>query len=340
MNGHERIDWDRLQKNIPRGEAYVARVAFPETSSSVLAAIDSSGNRHFLVPITPEDDLPADNQSRGMAVTVKNLHVKGNPDKSSPDRYIDISLKEESEKEIFDIIGYQIAMLVKDEKVPTSRSVRFILERWRHFWGNISANLLTKEEIVGLFSELWFINHWLLSLSTKNAIMGWRGPYGGRHDFEWEKVSVEVKGTTITEGRKHWVNGLDQLSPPENGKLYLFSLKLREEEGTENTLTDVIKSCLESVAGEVELEDFIEQTLAIAGYSPAHDDNYSRIRFRVIDEALYEVTDRFPRITQNSFREGKPDGVERLEYQINLEGYSDLIVSKVPFKGLSDLGIQ
>jgi len=340
MTSPERIDWDRLEKDIPRGEMYVARVAFPETTDKVLAAMDSSGGRHLLVSIPAGEDFQTDNRSRGISVTVKDLHVKGDPVKSSVERYIDINLKEDSEMEIFDILGHQLAMVLKDETVQRSLSVRSVIEKWRHFWGNISTNVLTKEAVIGLFSEVWFINHWLLPFSPKSEIMGWRGPYGGRHDFEWVNASVEVKGTTIIEGRKHWVNGIDQLSPPENGKLYLFSLKLREEEGSENTLTGVIKSCLASIGDDLDLEDFIERTMAIAGYSPAHDDIYNRIRFRVIDEALYEVTDRFPRITKDSFREGKPNGIERLEYQINLEGYSDLIVSKVPLKGLFVPGIQ
>jgi hypothetical protein len=286
------------------------------------------------VPISPEDDLLSDNRSRGITVTVKNLHVKGALVNLSTERYIDIRLKDESEKEIFDIIGYQIALLLKDRKKSRSESVRSVLAKWRHFWGTVSANLLTKEEIVGLFSELWFISRWILPFSSKSSLRGWRGPYGGRNDFEWEKVSVEVKGTTVMEGRKHWVNGLDQLSPPENGRLYLFSLKLREEDGAANTLLSVIKSCLDSISDDVDLQEFMERSLAVSGYSPAHDDVYDKIRFRVIDEALYEVKGRFPRIVPASFPYGQPDGVERLEYQINLEGYSDLIVSKIPRQGL------
>ncbi len=339
MKNPNRLDWGRLERDMPRGETYVAYVAFPETSDLVLAGMDSSGDRHFLVPISPEDDLLPDNRSRGITVTVKNLHVKGNFDNPSTERYIDIRLKEESEKGIFDIIGYEIALLLKDQKKSRSGSVRFILAKWRHFWGNVSMNLLTKDEIVGLFSELWFISRWILPFPSGSSLKGWRGPYGGRHDFEWEEVSVEVKGTTNAEGRKHWVNGLDQLSPPENGKLYLFSLKLREEEGATNTLLSVIKSCLDSIPDDVELQEFTERSLAVSGYSPAHDDVYDKIRFRVIDEALYEVKGRFPRIVPASFPNGQPDGVERLEYQINLEGYSDLIVTKIPKKGLFETSI-
>jgi len=334
VSSPERVEWERLESDIQGGEAYVARIAFPEATDQILAALDSSGRRHFLVAIPNSEDFQTDSRSRGISVTAAELRTRGERDSQSLHRYIDITLRDDSERELFDILGYQLANILRDEKLPRSRAVRSVIERWRHFWGNAPADVMTREEVVGLFSELWFINHWLFPFFPKISVMGWKGPYGARHDFEWKNLSIEVKGTTNTEGRKHWINGIEQLSPPEKGKLYLFSLKLREEEGAENSLIDMIKSSLDAVSGDVELEDYMESALSVAGYSPAHDDTYSRIKFGVIDEALYEVTGSFPRITRDSFTHGEPEGVEKLVYEINLEGYSDLIVSRKPQKGI------
>lgn len=327
-------EWEKLEAERPVGEIYVARCGFAEITDVVLAAIDSSGSRHFLIPLESTDDFIQDRRSRGISVNVKNLHIRGDSREPSELRYIDIRLEEDSEREMFDIIGRQIALTLRQENRPRSDSVRAVLARWRHFWGTATSSALSREEVVGLFSELWFMTRWILPVASSVLVYGWRGPSGGRHDFEWKNASVEVKGTTVTEGIKHWVNGMDQLAPPDNGRLYLFSLKMREENGATNTLPGMIRSCMQMIGDDVELAEFVEETIARTGYSPAHDDIYERLKFRVTDEALYEVRGRFPRITSASFPEGEPNGVERIQYQINLEGYDDLIVATKPVIGL------
>jgi hypothetical protein len=330
----DRPEWTKLEAERPAGDTYVARLGFPETSDILLAAIDSSGSRHFLIPLESGDDFRQDKRSRGITATVKSLHIHGNAGDTPEVRYIDIQLEEESEKEMFDIVGRQMAQTIGQTNRPRSDSVRLVLSRWRHFWGSITVNPLSRDEIIGLFSELWFIKNWILPFESSILIYGWRGPYGGTHDFEWKNVSVEVKGTTVSEGIKHWVNGLDQLSPPGNGRLYLFSLKMREENGAAYTLPGMIRSCLEMARDDVELVEFLEESIARAGYSPTYDDLYERFGFHVTGEALYEVRGRFPRVTRDSFPEGGLDGIEKVQYQVNLEGYSDLIVTRRPVKGL------
>ncbi|MGC8645848.1 MAG: PD-(D/E)XK motif protein [Thermoplasmata archaeon] len=340
MKRDDRPDWEKLEADMPIGDLYVARSGFPEITDLILAAIDSSGNRHFLVPLESADDFVQDRRSRGISANVKSLHIQGDSGKGSEVRYIDIRLEEESEREMFDIIGRQVALALRKGNRSRSDSVRTVLAQWRHFWGTATSSALSREEIVGLFSELWFITKWILPVKSSVLVYGWRGPYGGRNDFEWKNASVEVKGTTVIEGIKHWVNGIDQLSPPDSGKLYLFSLKMREENGAIDTLPGLIRSCIKMIRDDPELSEFVEETIARTGYSPAHDDIYDRMRFRVTEEALYEVRDRFPRITSASFPGGEPDGVERIQYQVNLEGYGDLIVATKPREGLfSDEGL-
>jgi hypothetical protein len=114
---------------------------------------------------------------------------------------------------------------------------------------------------------------------------------------------------------------------------------MREESSTGYTLPDLMGSLIEMNGNDVELTEFLEASVARTGYSPAYEEYYEKFRFHVTDEALYEVRGRFPRITPASFTEGKMEGVERVQYQINLDGYSDLIVTGQPAKDIfSDVG--
>ena len=165
---------------------------------------------------------------------------------------------------------------------------------------------------------------------TSEAVTRWRGPFASRHDFEWAGHSVEVKATTSTRGRIHRINGLDQLVPPESGELLFFSLRLREEAGATNTLPSVIAACRAQLEPDAGALGLFERALAQVGYSPVHDEEYTEHRLRVVEEGLFKVHDNFPRMTAVQLALGIPPGVERVEYEINLNGFDHLCVARSP----------
>jgi hypothetical protein len=331
MNHLDSGAWNFLKTTPPKGDLITARLAAPEISERLLAGIDAEGNRHFLI-LLPSDDIPFnDNQSRGISVSCKDLQVKDLTRGLQPAKYIDIICNDASGYEAFDLIGREIAILLVSHEISPSEIVRNVLAKWRRFWNQPLKDILSREEIIGLFAELWFFHYWLLPHKTKEtAVACWRGPYGSRHDFEWLGQSVEVKATTSTRGRIHRINGLEQLSPPENGKLALFSLRLREEDGATNTLPNLINLCRDALQESADALTDFENALASIGYSPMHDEEYEKIHLRIVDETLFSVQDNFPRITKDKFQDGVPIGVEMVNYEINLEGYDKLIIARKP----------
>ncbi len=123
---------------------------------------------------------------------------------------------------------------------------------------------------------------------------------------------------------------MDQLEPPENGELFLFSLRLSEEAGATNTLPSVVSGCKAQLETDAEAMGQFEAALVRAGYSPAHDDEYAKVHLRVVEEGLFAVRDSFPRIIKKTFPGGVPSGVERLEYDINLNTFRSLLVATRP----------
>ena len=336
MNSHEEI-WKLLERDPPKGASLTARVAFPNISEQLLAAIDVEGNRHFLIRLLPGEESLTDNGSRGIAVTCKDLHVKGETPNIPASRYMVIRYIETGAHEGFDMIGGQIAESLAHDDISKSESVRRILARWRYFWGRPAGNVLSQDEIIGLFSELWFLLHWLLPfMGAAPACISWRGPHAGRHDFEWPGYSVEVKGTTLVGGRKHRIHGIEQLSAPEHGRLFLFSMRLRVENGATNTLPGLIGMCRDKLADDIEALEMFEDSLAMTGYSPAHDEEYEKLRLRVIDGVMYRVESLFPRITPETLKDGVPSGVSFIDYDISLDGFDELIVSRTPGSDIFD----
>jgi hypothetical protein len=311
--------WTLLETNLPSGEKLTAKLTSPELSSRVFSALDSDRQRHILVHLEP-DDLPCnDHQSRGIQVTTRELNVHG----QEPSQYIDLLCLDVTGYSGFDLIGSEIITeCIKGNRSP-SEIVHQVLAKWRRFWGQIPQDLLSRNEITGLIAELRFLSEKLIpEVGPAEAIRRWRGPFGSCHDFEWLGEAVEVKATTSSRGRIYHINGIDQLDPPENGKLFFFGIRLREEGGSEMTLPRIIENCRKLLSSDDDSLDRFESALVQAGYSPLHNDEYEKLRFRIIEETMFEVKDDFPRISISNFIKGIPAGIERVEYEINLNGFN------------------
>lgn len=319
--------WENLQESRPHGQNLNARPALPEVTPRLFCALDSEGQRHLLIPLNETESGLDDRQTRGLYVITRELLVHGEP----PRLYIDLVCRDSTGYDAFDLIGGDIAANLAGPRSPAN-IVRSVLAKWRRFWGQIPLDILSRQEVIGLFSELWFMSHWLVQrVGCAETLQRWRGPFGARHDFEWQGSSVEVKATTSLRGRIFHVNGLEQLEPPENGQLFLFGLTLREEAGAGHTLASVIADFRTRIGADEEVQARFDTALVESGYSPAHDEHYEKYRFRIFEEALFSVSSNFPRIVRSSIV--SLTGIERVDYEINLSGFDHLIAARAPAEG-------
>lgn len=316
--------WDKLI--LPSGDNLVARPALPEVTPRLLCAVDASGGRHLLIPLKNSEDELFDKKSRGITVTTRELTIHG----SNQERYMDIACVDAIGHPILDLMGGEIARGLIDQTKQTIDIIKKIMEKWRRFWGQIPQPIMTYEEQLGLFAELWFLSQWLVPKYGQDVILVWRGPWGSRHDFEWTNKSIEVKATTNTRGRIHKIHGLAQLESPENGPLYLFSVSLREENGATNNLPNIIETCRDQLKNSTEGLNYFENSLVHIGYSPLFEEEYSKVNLRIVENVLFQVKDDFPRLTKLDILSRISEGIERVDYEINLNTYDHLIAAKQP----------
>jgi len=319
--------WVKLAEVGPSGDRLAARLAVPGITERLQCALDTNHHRHLLIALNLSERELSDTQTRGITVITRELVTTG----QEAARYLDIECQDAAGHAALDIIGGELAENLAQQDRPPNEIVERVLAKWRRFWSEVPKALLSREQLLGLFAELWFLSFWLLpEVGTERAVERWRGPFGARHDFEWQGRSIEVKAASSSRGRIHHINGIEQLDPPENGELFLFSLGLREEAGAANTLPRLIDICRSLFESNPEVLNHFEIGLARVGYSPAHDDEYAMIALRVAEEALFVVKDDFPRITQNEFTAGIPAGVEAFQYEINLNAFDHLRVAETP----------
>jgi Putative PD-(D/E)XK family member, (DUF4420) len=316
--------WSRLACERLEGETLWARHAAPEKVERLVAALDADVKRHLLVRLLAAESDLHDTQSRGLGVVTRELAVRGH----ETGRYLDIICHDAAGHETFDLIGGELAERLAAARDTAPEVVARVLAKWRRFWGQLPRQMLSREEQLGLFAELWFLSVWLIPrVGISRAVAGWRGPFGARHDFEWPEKSIEIKATTSTRGRIHRIHGLEQLAPPESGQLLFFSLRLRDEAGASNALPGLIAACRAALEPDADAVSRFESGLAQVGYSPVHDAEYAKLKLRVVDEGLFRVEADFPRLTPASFTGGVPAGVERIDYETNLSGAGHLLIA-------------
>jgi len=212
--------WRALDVGRPSGEKLAERLAVPDVTPRLLAALDADARRHLLVPLQPDDEEQRDTRSRGVSVLTKELSVRGR----SPARYLDIECHDATGHEAFDLIGGELAegLKIADAK-PVVLTAR-VLAKWRRFWGQLPRQMLSREEQLGLFAELWFLSVWLIPrVGIIKALAGWRGPFGAArfrvagpfrgsqgHNFNaWPRASHQR--TESTRSARKW--GVDVLQP-------------------------------------------------------------------------------------------------------------------------------
>ena len=293
-----------------------------EGNASLLLALDHEGLRHLLIPVEAGEPPWADERSRGIRASIRELQVSDKPERP----FIDVVCLDASGHDGFNLVASAIAEQLAGGAEP-QQTVARVLAHWRRFWSSAPSDLLTAEEQRGLFAELWFLAHWLMPVDDA-AIDHWAGPTGSRHDFQWSTLAIEAKATASVRGHLHRINGVDQLEPPSSGQLLLFSLRLREEISAQETLPIVVARVSEALAHAPESLDRFEALLNQAGYSPRHAFSYEETHYRVLSERLYSVVDHFPRVVTTSFNNGVPIGVEAVQYEINLDVAADLIIAK------------
>ena len=298
---------------LPQASAVQYREAYELVpGSQIWIAVDSLSVRHLFVRVPDGTHIP-ESKTKGLEVTIGRHQVMS---KDEAD-YIDIACVDDSVFEVFAFFTLDLTSRLTGTPLETRTKITIdTLFRWRWFW-DTPAGRMPKHVAVGLFGELWFLcQH---AGVTPNNIEAWRGPDSGRHDFQWPNMSVEVKATVQggSGSTIHHVTNLDQLADPESGCLCLYSLRLKRDQLAANTLAILVERCLDLLEPHPQALDAFNQKIAKYGYNPV-DESSTRIPYRIVEEAIYEVDSGFPRLVVDSFVDGLPVGVVKVSYEIDM----------------------
>jgi len=277
-------------------------------TGDVLAGLDIHGGRHLLVSVAEPNSFREDRRSAGVQIRQAVLEEDG-----TSRVFLDVICLVPRLNDLFaEVASDMLEALFMDSSDPP-RVCHAVLERWRELLDRPDPRLLGPQQLAGLFGELLFVRE-LGRRNPQQGVDGWTGPAKSQHDFARGSVAVEVKTTTVREGRVVQIHGAEQLEAPSAGDLYLAFVRL-DVEGIGTSVPQLIEEILEL---GVERRTFLD-LLALAGYDSAKSPEYDRPLFAAREQMVYAVDDDFPRITDESFTRGRvPPGVLRLRYDIDL----------------------
>ena len=177
---------------------------------------------------------------------------------STPNKLI-LLLKETKDWEIFLILCNDLINEMKEHDEDIIVNVMKRLERWQKLLRKTTFKIMSKEEQMGLYSELKVLRDYIIPAYGYIAgIHGWVGALGDKQDFLLENLAIEVKSFRMTSGNTVWISSKEQLNS-EKKPLYLFACALNEV-GSGETIADLVQSITEQIEMESLLNEFIRES--------------------------------------------------------------------------------
>ncbi|RXT14888.1 PD-(D/E)XK motif protein [Ammoniphilus sp. CFH 90114] len=187
-----------------------------------------------------------------------------------------------------------------------------ILERWKYFFSVHSSHILSTESQQGLYGELWFLRELLKTVGSR-SVRFWRGSEKEVHDFQNNKLAVEVKTLSSKKHYKVKINNERQLDDFGFESLNLVCLYLNTIHNSGEGLNQIIYDIKSLLVSSPNLLQEFESKLFFAGFIESQSSEYlTGYILRKVE--AFEVTNGFPRILGESL----PNGVGNITYTVEL----------------------
>lgn len=271
----------------------------------MLAALDSDGRRHLLVPLPDSSGDVEDSRSAGVNLSTRTLDRPG-----GRQRYADLVCLRTDLAGVFAGLSADVCTAVIGSPAP-GLVVAQKLSAWRELF-EAPQQAWSTGRVAGLFAELLVLRS-LLELDS-SATDAWRGPLGEAQDFRSGGHALEIKATLSPETRMVSVHGWDQLEAPVGGDLQLGWFRLRPDEHGQ-TVTELVDECLARASAPGDIHTRLDR-LAV----PPLDSGALLLRLRHVEERWFAVDDSFPAIIPARFTTGHvPTGVISVDYRVDLD---------------------
>lgn len=272
----------------------------------VLVGIDAAGEKHLLLPVR-SDERVSDDQSHGVTVSVRRLHMHG-----SHAVYADLHCRARHLDLVFErLVEDVVTRLQKATGVDAVSVCIATLDDWRALL-RTAGQALPHDAVVGLVGELEVLKR-ISARHPAPALDSWTGPAGSVHDFVAGARALEVKTTSSIDGKSVSISDLDQLDSALVDNLHLVVVHVRDNP----TAPGVAERIDHLVATGTPRQALLER-LQKVGY--IYDmDLHDQDRLEVRSVRFWTVDETFPGLRRSHFSEQTLHAVTRVRYDLFLD---------------------
>ena len=319
------IMWGQLEQDV-QTKGFIRLRVNSEACFDIFVAVEKPLNSRALLlevksdAVTPGVEYP---QSRG--VDVYPVPIVPGPNGSVR---ITVKVKDSNYNDVFTVLVKDILNHVFRQNSQRGGVQALItrLARWQNFLRTYALGILSDQERMGLYGELWLIKKLIPQVAdTAVLIRAWVGPEGANQDFQFAERAIETKTTSGGPPEVISISSVRQLDGTGSNNLYLYHLALDVRNGGAQTLPGLVSEVRELLRDREEgVLDVFNDKLVEARYFDTMAVHYEERNYTVRHEQFYEVTDGFPRITE----QGLMPGVGDVRYKIALSACKSFAVQE------------
>ena len=276
------------------------------------AVFQGKSNRLLLIHVPAGyENLPEFPVWRGMNIEVVNEVDTGDQQQ----RCISMMLVNPVYKDIFEAVISDICVNIS--KLRTDEVMQGVMEnlkKWQTFFEKFGYDGLSNKLQQGLYGELQVIRDYLIpKIGPMPAIVGWTGGEHALHDFQFPRVSVEVKTSSANHPQNIHISSERQLDDAGLDALFLLVISLSVMERSGETLPEIIDDIRGKINDYPSSMVRFEELLIGYGYLDTHAAKYNK-GYYARSVAGYRVKDGFPRILEKNL----PVGIGDVSYSVSL----------------------
>lgn len=268
-----------IQRQLSISEKHSDKRLLPIVENLELRIFSEEGYDFFLIPIESEE---SEEQERleGLFISIVDNVLVSNPDK------LFLKIKTTSNRrEIF--TPFIAELSCKDLSQPVNALEETLME-WKEFWSGRRGRL-SKYEQRGLLGELIVLNE-LMKCIGYDVVDKWGGPLDWLHDFQSEKIHLEIK-TTTKQPASVYISKISQVAPMDgDNELQLIVVGL--EEGKDISLPKMVSIIRKNLKESNKLSYF-DKVIMRSGYRD-RDALFYRREYSISYVKSHIITDGSP----------------------------------------------
>jgi hypothetical protein len=298
-------------------------------SQDILAvfAVRKTDGRHILYfQCNPEDASKGHKYPAWKGISID---FSGFENPSVEGCYVRIEQGENSDNTVYFAVADDLCLCLKEvERANLRVKLSAALERWKRFFSLRESIILTREEQIGLFGELYLLRSMIQNgIVASKAISFWKGPYQGVFDFSLNNMSIEVKSTASKMPYKAHISNEMQLDDRlAGGILVLFFIAVQPGDSSGETLKDVVKGIADFIENDEVGYSLFQDKIFGCGLGHSYIDGYTS-KYIVKEHGLYNVQGDFPRILSKDLAKGLGD----ISYSLDMSACTNYRIDEQNF---------